>query len=186
LSFDLRRTLRKLKPERLAATLESRPDDELPFVRQNLRPGPELLLDTVVYVDALQDRSPPEVDEIMSLRICNHSAVCLAELTSAYGRLDNAHPETPNTLSRISEVIEGIRPHRLAEPGSSAWGMAGILAGLVFRLGCYQKGQERRLLNDALVYLQALEFGQVVLTRNIADFDRLNQLVPEGRVLFYR
>ena len=83
-------------------------------------------------------------------------------------------------------MIAGIRPHRLAEPGSSVWGMANILAGLVFRLGCYQKGQERKLLNDALMYLQALEFGQVVLTRNIADFDRLNQLVPEGRVLFYR
>ena len=108
----------------------------------------------------------------MSDTICNHSAVCLSELTSAYGRLDSAHPETPNTLSRITEVISGIRPHRMAEPGSSAWGTAGILAGLVFRLGPYQKGQKRKLLNDALVYLQALELGQVVLTRNIADLDR--------------
>ena len=162
-----------------------RPDDELPRVRQNLRPGPELLLDTFVYIDALQDRSPPEVDEITSLRLCNHSAVCLAELTHASGRLSPTHPGTPNALSRISQLISGIPPHRLGEPSASVWGTAGILAGLTFRLGGYQKGQERKLLNDALLYLQALEAGQVVLTRNVADFDRLNQLMPEGRVLFY-
>jgi predicted nucleic acid-binding protein len=186
LSFDLRRALRRLKPERLVAPLAVRPDDELPFVQRNLRPGPELLLDAVVYIDTLQDRSPPEVDEITSLRICNHSAVCLAELTHAFGRLYPQHPETSNALSRISQMIAGIRSHRLTEPSPSVWGTAGILAGLAFRLGGYQKGQERKLLNDALVYLQALESGQVVLTRNVADFDRLNQLVPEGRVLFYR
>src|SRR5436305_193666 len=55
LSSELRRALRKLKPERLDGPLLVRPDDELPSVQQNLRPGPELLLDSVVYIDALQD-----------------------------------------------------------------------------------------------------------------------------------
>ena len=127
-----------------------------------------------------------EVDEITSLRICNHSAVSLAELTHAFGRLNPAHRDTPNTLARISEVIAVIRTHRLTAPGPSLWGTAGVLAGLAFRLGGYGKGQERKLLNGALLYLQALESGQVVLTRNIGDFDLLNQLVPEGRMLFYR
>jgi predicted nucleic acid-binding protein len=186
LSFDLRRALRRLKPERFLHPISRRPDEALPFIHEHLRPGPELLLDTVVYVDALQDRSPHEVDELTSLRLCNHSAICLAELTNAHGRLDPAHPETANTLARISQVISAIHPHRLDQPSISAWGMAGILSGLAFRLGGYQKGQERKLLNDSLVYLQALERGQVVLTRNIADFDLLNQILPEGRVLFYR
>jgi predicted nucleic acid-binding protein len=78
-----------------------------------------------------------------------------------------------------------MRPHRVREPSQSAWGTAGILAGLASRLGGYQAGQERRLLNDALLFLQALEEGQIVLTRNIGDFDILNQLVPEGRILLY-
>lgn len=60
-----------------------------------------------------------------------------------------------------------------------------MLAGLAFRLGGYPTGQERKLPNDALVFLQALENGQIVLTGNIGDFDILNQLVPEGRILFY-
>jgi predicted nucleic acid-binding protein len=41
------------------------------------------------------------------------------------------------------------------------------------------------LLNDASLYLQAMERGWIVLTRNLRDFDYLDQLLPAGRVLFY-
>ncbi|WP_428485425.1 hypothetical protein [Rhodopila sp.] len=121
----------------------------------------------------------------MAVRVCNHSAVCLAELTHAYGRLASSHPRTANTLDSISQTIGAMRPHRLREPSHSAWGTAGMLAGLAFRLGKYQPGQERKLLNDALVLLQAVENGYVVLTGNIGDFDILNQLLPESRILLY-
>lgn len=84
------------------------------------------------------------------------------------------------------DTIAIIRPHRLSEPSLSVWGAAGILAGLAFRLGNYAKGAERKLLNDALVFLQSLEAGQAVLTGNIRDFDFLSQSVPNGRVIFYR
>jgi predicted nucleic acid-binding protein len=185
LQFDLARTLRRLKPSRFTLPLARRPAAELPFVGAFLRPGPELLLDTTVYIDGLQDRSPREVDALLALRVCNHSAVCLAELTHAFGRLVPDHPRTAEVLDGIGRTIALMRPHRLREPSQSAWGTAGILAGLAFRLGGYQAGQERRLLNDALVFLQALEHGQVVLTGNIGDFDILNQLLPEGRILLY-
>jgi hypothetical protein len=35
-------------------------------------------------------------------------------------------------------------------------------------------------------YLQARKLGYAVLTRNIGDFDLLNQLVPSGQILLYR
>jgi hypothetical protein len=79
-----------------------------------------------------------------------------------------------------------MQPHRLSEPSLSAWGAAGILTGLAFRVGGYQKGTERKLLNDALLFMQALENGHAVLTANAGDFDILNQLIPEGRILIYR
>ncbi len=63
---------------------------------------------------------------------------------------------------------------------------AGILCGLVFRLGGFQLGQEVAALNDATIFLHALERGFTVLTRNIRDFDFMNQVVPAGRTLFYR
>lgn len=185
MSFDVVRALRRLQPSRRAAPLARRPAADLPFVGSVSSPGPELLLDTTVYIDGLQDNSPRAVDDLMGLRICNHSAVCLAELTHAYGRLVPSHPKTADTLDSVGKTIAAMPQHRVRAPTQSVWASAGILAGLAFRLGGYQTGQERALLNDALVFLQALEDGQTVLTGNIRDFDILNQLVPEGRVLLY-
>ncbi len=63
---------------------------------------------------------------------------------------------------------------------------AGILAGLLFRLGSLPKGREGAAFNDAVLFLHALEKGQTVLTRNLQDFDLMAQIAPAGRVLFYR
>jgi len=53
---------------------------------------------------------------------------------------------------------------------------------------CAEKnqGHERKFLDDALLYLQARKLGCAMLTRNIVDFDLLNQLVPSGQILLYR
>ena len=70
-------------------------------------------------------------------------------------------------------------------PSLNAAGEAGILAGLAARLSSIELGREQALLNDAMLYLQAVENGQMVLTRNIRDFDWFDQLFPCDRVLFY-
>jgi predicted nucleic acid-binding protein len=186
LGFDLDRVLRRIKPQKIHSGLARRPAEMLPFVEAHLRPGPELLLDTTVYIDTLQDRSPPSVDELLKQRVCNHCSICLAELTHAFGRLNPAHPATEAALASLRSVIHALPAHRLQEPSTSAWGTAGILAGLAFRLGGYQPGQERRLLNDALLFLYAYENGYTVLSANMRDFDILNQLVPDGRILLYQ
>ena len=41
-------------------------------------------------------------------------------------------------------------------------------------------------LGDCFVFLQAQNFGLTASTANIVDFDLLLQLLPSGRVLFYR
>ncbi|WP_348640715.1 hypothetical protein [Mesorhizobium sp. AA22] len=64
-------------------------------------------------------------------------------------------------------------------------GEARMLAGLVMRLSGSARGESPTLLNDASLYLQALERGWIVLTRNVRDFDYFDQLLPVGRVLFY-
>ncbi len=184
--FDLDRVLRRIKPQKHQSALVRRPPEALPLVEAQLRPGPELLLDTTVYIDTLQNRSPPNVDELLKQRVCNHSTVCVAELTHAFGRLNPEHPGTETALRSLRCVIQAMPGHRLHEPSANAWGTAGILAGLAFRLGGYQRGQERRLLNDALVFLHAYENGFTVLSANIGDLDILNQLVPDSRILLYR
>ena len=147
--------------------------------------GPELLLDTCAYIDVLQGRTPQGVDDLLQARIVNHSTVCLAELTHLFGRLDPAHPGTKGVLREIQHTIEDMPDHRLSSPSTMAMGEAGMLAGLVTRLSGSDPDNAPALLNDASLYLQALERGWIVVTRNLGDFDYLDQVLPAGRVLFY-
>jgi predicted nucleic acid-binding protein len=186
LVFELDATLRRLGAQRRAKPLARRAEDELPFVEAASASGPPLLLDSTVYIDILRGRAPLTVETLVERRFCHHSSVCLAELTHAFERLDPAHPGTAGSLAAIRKAIASIRPHRLSAPDTETWGAAGALAGLLFRLGGYGRGQERALLNDALVYLQARNLGCRLLTANAADFDLLHQLVPDGRILLYK
>ncbi|SEE17513.1 hypothetical protein SAMN05444161_5044 [Rhizobiales bacterium GAS191] len=188
LSFDLDRALRIIKPQRRSSQLARRPDAELNWAAKELPIGGPLMLDTTVYLDVLSGRTPAEVDKLLTYRICDHSAICLAELTHAFGRLDPEHRDTKAALKVIRETVEDVPAHRIRMADVDVWGMAGILAGTAFRLsGLPPKlGHERKLLNDALIYLQALKFGCAVLTANIRDFDLLNQLMPSGRLIFYK
>jgi predicted nucleic acid-binding protein len=186
LSFDLKASLRRLKPGRRTTPLVRRSDDALPFVSATAAGGPELLLDTCVYIDILQRRAPEELKSLLATRLCNHSGIVLAELTHLFGRLDPRDDRTARVLAEISGVISAMPAHRLSPPSLRVLGEAGILAALAMRLAGIERGREQALLNDATVYLQAVEQGQTVLTRNVREFDWFDQLLPRNRVLFYR
>ena len=180
--------MRRLKPHKRLQRLTRRADTELAWASDEPLIGGALILDTSVYLDVLQGRTPDVVDELLTYRVCHHSAVCLAELTHVFGRLDPAHPSTRGVLQTMRGVIEDIPQHRLHAPDSAIWGEAGMLAGELFRLSGAPKGAglERKYLNDALVYLQARGIGASVLTGNVGDFDFLNQLGPGVPVILYR
>lgn len=188
LGFDLRETLRSLKPQKRSRAIKRRTDEHLAWADGEPTIGGPLLLDTSVYLDVLQGRSPVAVDMLLTYRICHHSAVCLSELTYAFGRLDPAHPSTKSVLEIVEQTVVDIPPHRLHAPNATTWGQAGIIAGLLFRLSKLPKGEghERRFVNDALIFLQAQQLGASVLTGNIQDFDHLSQIIPTGRIIFYR
>lgn len=188
MAFDLGSALHSLKPQRRTGGLERRPDSALSWAGDQPPVGGTLLLDTSVYLDVLQGRTPEVVDDLLTYRLCHHSAVCLAELSHAFGRLDPAHPTTKPVLKVVADTIEDIPAHRLHAPDATAWGRAGMLAGLLFRLSHLPKGEghERRFLNDALIFHQAGLLGATVLTGNVRNFDCLSQLVPKVRVIFYR
>lgn len=185
MSFDLARSLRRIKPQRAADAIRRRPIDALPVVEAPATAGAELLLDTCVYIDVLQGRTPASVDELLEARIVNHSTVCLAEITHLFGRLDPAHSDTKAVLRELRRMISDIPHHRLSAPSETAMGEAGMLAGLVSRLVGVARSERSLLLNDASLYLQALECGWTVLTRNVRDFDCFDQLLPANRVLVY-
>lgn len=186
MSFDLDAALQWLKPGRKRHALKRRGEDKLTWVETAPIAGGPVLLDTTVYIDILQGHSPESLDVFVGVRTCNHSAVCLSELTHVFGRLKPDDSRTRKAQAVIRRTVRGIPAHRLTAPDSATWGAAGVLGGLLFRLGSYAAGAERKCLNDALLYLQARKYGWPVVTRNITDFDFLNQLVPDGRILLYR
>ncbi|WP_214472587.1 hypothetical protein [Mesorhizobium sp. dw_380] len=188
MGFDLSEALRSIKPQKRQGTLERRADDDLPWVDDEPTIGGPLFLDTSVYLDVLQGRSPAEVDTLLTYRLCHHSAVCLSELTHAFGRLDPKHASTKAVLETIQATVNDVPEHRLHAPDTAIWGQAGVLSGLLFRLSNLPRGagHERRFLNDVLIFLQARQLGASVLTGNIRDFDYLSQMIPTGRIILYR
>ena len=65
-------------------------------------------------------------------------------------------------------------------------GRAALLSGTLCRVQGYDKDSKLRALQDCALFLQAQRLGLVVLTANVSDYDILLQLIPTGRVLFYR
>lgn len=121
------------------------------------------------------------------LRACDvwHSTVTEAELAALCGLLDPAHPKSRLIIEKLAAVIVRRPSYLTIAPDREIWAEAGVLAGILARLQQYTRGEQRRVLNDALVFSSARKHGLTVLTRNIADFDFLQQLDPRGRVLFY-
>jgi predicted nucleic acid-binding protein len=89
-------------------------------------------------------------------------------------------------LKKLQSAIEFIDPGQISEATAGVSLEAGILCGLLFRLGGFQVGQEVAALSDATIFLYALEQRLTVLTRNYDDFDRMNRIMPGGKVLFYK
>lgn len=137
-----------------------------------------------MYIDELQGGLPRDVEICLRLTEIWHSTVTEAELTALAGLLDPGHSGTRQAVQQIIASVEHRPNHRVVIPDREVWREAGILAGLLARLQGYGKQERSRALNDALIYLSANKLGLSVLTRNLRDFDYLEQLSP-GKVVFY-
>ena len=115
-----------------------------------------------------------------------HSPVTEAELAAAIGLLDPNRSDTREIVEQIRAVIERRPSYRTIVPDPEIWREAGILSGVLARLQGYGKDHRRRALNDALLFASARKHGCVVLTRNVVDFDLLQQLDRAASVLFYK
>jgi hypothetical protein len=182
--FDFDRAVTWARLDR-TRSLSRRHDSDLPFVA-SAAPGPGILLDTCVYMDQLQGKLPTVVDGLIDARLAHHSTVGIAELMHSVGSLDPADPRTPDAVDGIGKAIKLMRPHRLFEPDADIIGRAAILGGILSRTQGYRKDGRLRAVNDCVLFLQAGKLGLTVLSRNVDDFDFLLQLIPTGRVLFYR
>lgn len=167
-------------------TLARRRDDSLPFVDASRIGGQGLLLDTCVYIDQMQGRTPLSMNDLIAQREVNHSAVAIQELMHTVGVLNPADKRTARVTREIGRQIKAMPPHRIFAPDIEVLGRAALLSGILCRLQGYGNDLKLRALQDCILFLQARKLGLVVLTTNIADYDILLQLMPAGRALFYR
>ena len=181
--FEAARRWARLDPRK---TLARRGDEELPFVNVGLIGGQGLLLDTCVYIDQMQGRSPPLLDDLIAHRQVNHSTIAIQELMHTVGALNPSDRRTAGVIAEIGKQIEAMPPHRIFAPDTEVLGRGALLSGILCRLQGYEKDGKLRAVQDCVLFLQAQKLGLVVLTANISDYDILLQLVPQGRALFYR
>lgn len=181
----LEESLRRLKPEKHRKALVIRNRTHLRFLMNAKPPYPKLLLDTTVYIDALQNRLPNEVEIALRAGGLWHSTVTEAELSVLGGLLDPSRPDFPGIVAQVAASIDQRPAHRILNPDRDIWREAGLLAGMLARLQGYGKNEQRKAVNDALIFLTAAKNGCTVLTRNISDFDLLMQLDARGQAIFY-
>lgn len=103
----------------------------------------------------------------------------------AIGVLDPADSRTKANVAAIRRILNGIPSHRLHLPAQDVMTDAAIYAGLLCRLQGYAGDRRMKALHDCTLFFQARRLGCALLTANVVDFDCLQQLPPEGRVLFY-
>jgi predicted nucleic acid-binding protein len=184
-SFDFDAAVRwaRFEPRR---TLARRTDAELPFASEEHAAGQALLLDTCVYIDKLQGRSPDTVESLTATRQVNHSTVAIQELMHAVGVLAPDDRRTAGAVAEIRGLIRSMPPHRIFAPDMDILGRAALLSGIICRLQGYATDRRLRALHDCVLLLHAQKLGLTLLTSNVGDFDILLQLLRSGRVLFYR
>jgi predicted nucleic acid-binding protein len=146
----------------------------------------KLLYDTTVYIDILQGRFPQHGEAMLRASEAWHSTVTEAELAATCSLLDPAHSQTPQIIEQVVAVIDRRPSYRTITPDGEIWREAGLLSGTLARIQGYGREQRRRVLNDALLFATARKYGCAVLSRNVRDFDLLQQLGPSGRVMFYK
>jgi hypothetical protein len=181
--FDAARRWARFDPRK---SLARRPDAELPFAGGASLGGHGLLLDTCVYVDQMQGRAPKVVEALIEARQVNHSSVAVQELMHTVGALAPDDPRTPAVIAVIHSHIRAMPAHRIFTPDAELLGRAALLSGVLCRLQGYRDDHRLRALHDCVLFLQAQKLGLVALTANVGDYDILLQLIPGGRVLFYR
>jgi hypothetical protein len=98
--FDAARRWVRFDPHK---TFARRGDDQLPFITANLIAGQGLLLDTCVYIDQMQNRSPPILDDLITQRQVNHSTVAIQELMHTVGVLNPSDRRTAGVVAEIGK-----------------------------------------------------------------------------------
>lgn len=183
--MDIHRILRRCRTALDQTALPLRDIADLDLFENAEVVGERVLLDTCVIIDQLQGRLPEEIEDRILARTIVHSPIVLGEISFLIGRLDPGHPDTAAAANRITSLLNEIPDHRIMPLIPEDMVRGNIFAGSMSRILGYPKEARRKAQSDAVLAAQASRLGCLLVTRNVADFDRLAQLEPRLRVAFY-
>jgi hypothetical protein len=185
LSSDAQSIIARNDPSRWSRPLVHRPKAALPFDPLQVPAGAPLLFDATVYIDQLKGQLPTSIINLVSSRTILHGAPALAELAVTIGALNPADQRTHATLIPIVEMLTRINRSRIIAPSYEVWLEAAVISGILARTQTIPKQDRRRFLNDTLLFLQAVDIGAIMISRNTRDLDLLLQMKPQAAVLLY-
>jgi len=197
---DIAGVLSRHDPIAHVAPYPRRPDEQLPLDPAVLPADMPVMLDTSFYIDRLKRKLPAGILEFVEARAVKHSAVACGELAVSVGILTPGHPTTPAYRDPIVNLLGTIDVADTVTPSAAAWAEAGIVSGILARTqhlnrsrkelneaeACCQEGRRRKLLNDALIFLSAIEATAILVSANVRDMDLLLRMKPDAHVLLYR
>jgi predicted nucleic acid-binding protein len=183
--MEIERVLRRCRAALDQNALPLRDSTDLDLFEEGEVAGERVLLDTCVIIDQLQGRLPAEVEDRVSARTIVHSPIVLGEMSFLIGNLDPRHKETAAAVARITSLLGRVPDHRIMPLLPEDLIRGNILSGIMARVLGYPRAARRKAQNDAFLAAQASRLGCLLVTRNVADFDRLSQLEPKLRVAFY-
>lgn len=184
--MDIEKLLRRCRHALARAELPLRSDDELDFLADGDMVGEQIMLDTCGYIDQMQGRLPISVAQRVEARTTVHSPIVLGELSFLFGNLDPRDSRIEAALAAIQMMLSAIGEHRIIPLTHEDMMRGMILSGCLARLLNRQGASRRNVQNDSILAAHAARTGNLLVTRNIADFDRLSQLEPRLKVSFYR
>jgi hypothetical protein len=183
-AVDLGGALRRIKPEKHTGRMTVRPAGMRAMASAvPIRPT-VLVPDTCAYIHAAGGNLPPPAKALLGVAIQYHAATSLGEIAAGLGHMPPSRPDYAAAHKHYSNLMEAIPAGRVLVANERDWIEAGLLAGAVARCRNFQPLQRKELLNDALIYVCATRAGLPVLT-NDDDFDLLQQVRPQGTVIFY-
>ncbi|HXT18986.1 MAG TPA: type II toxin-antitoxin system VapC family toxin [Gemmatimonadaceae bacterium] len=138
------------------------------------RPGRKYALDTNIFIRAFRD-------ENANARLqAFHAANAPFEYMSAIVAQELRAGATPHHARELQRhVLEPFeRPGRFFAPSYDTWKQAGeVLASLVAEKIVDWRHVSRSFLNDVLLAASCREAGVVLMTDNVADFERIQNVL---------
>ncbi len=173
-----------MKPEKRTKLQSPRPRSaRLTISAASARPA-VLVPDTCAYIHAAAGRLPPAARLLLGTAIQYHCAACLGEIAAGIGNMSPMRADYRAVRAHYAGLMAAIPAGRVLVPNERDWLDAGLLAGALARSQKLQAHQRKEPFNDALIYVCAARAGLPVLT-NDEDFDLLQQVLPQGAVIFY-